>query len=238
MRVQGSFLIVFVLASGSAIGCGEEPTPVPADTREDRQVTRDLVSADGDAQEAVEIIESDLSEEVVSDIAALDVGRSDVADLSIDMSVAAVTCGQGFTGPALDEFVPEAEPGYADDVAALGTLPASVDYSGLFSIQMSTVNYMLGRTEGTFASEEDLDAAGPMGEAIRAAAAAGGGQIDYLMLRRGLHHNYYCSRAIPPALSAFRATYGDYETWTSTDVSCSRAKDGPRRLYVHPSGDA
>lgn len=150
-----------------------------------------------------------------------------------------VACGASLPGPG-PLATGEDAPGYFDEVAALGPLelPAPVDIAHLTAEQRTLVSFMLLRPEGDTVSQADVDAAGPLGQAVAAAIAkAGGHDVDLPLLRRGLYHLYACSRPLPPTLDDLRVHFGDYTTWSEQTVHCSRAKAAERRLYRRADGE-
>lgn len=150
-----------------------------------------------------------------------------------------VACGTALPGPPLKADVAEAQPGYADELAALDLsgLPDPIDYSGDSKLAIAVVNYMLGRDSGTRISRAEAAERGGFGRAVLGAFAKGsGGRLDFPFLRRGLHYFYPCSRPLPADLATLRRRYGDYRGWPAQDIPCSRPKDGPRRLYESPDG--
>lgn len=161
------------------------------------------------------------------------------ADAAIDAPPPSVTCGQAFPGPVLPTGVVEAEPGYADALAALDLTSVAypIDLAAESTITRAVVNYTLGVVGQTSITEAQVIAAGPLGDAVRGAVAiTGDNSVDLRFLRRGLHHFTPCARALPPDLDALRARYGDWTTWPSTTVPCAAPKNGPRRIFERPDG--
>lgn len=109
--------------------------------------------------------------------------------------------------------------------------PDPVDFSAESRITKMLAGYLLGRPAATEASHDDANAAGPLGRTLLAAAVPAPGRLDGKLLRYGLYATYLCSTPVPPSLEALVARYGDYRAWSSFDIDCSRAKDGPRRIY-------
>lgn len=145
-----------------------------------------------------------------------------------------VACGTTLPGPALADGVTETQPGYAAELAALDltTVPDPLDYSTSSAFVREVVNYMLERAAGTSVTHAEALAKGELGRAVLGAAAKGtGGKIDITFLRRGLYAFYSCSRPLPIDLDTFKARYGDYQTWSKTDIGCSAPKNGPRRIW-------
>ena len=145
-----------------------------------------------------------------------------------------VQCGSLLPGPALRPELTEAQPGYAQELAALDlrSVPDPLDYSKTSKLTIALVNYMLGRSAGTQVSHQDALRQGGLGQAVLAAAAkASGGGLDFSFLRRGLYFFYPCSRPLPDSLLTLRQRYGDYRLWPSHEIACARPKNGPRRIY-------
>lgn len=174
--------------------------------------------------------------------AALDPAPPQLVDGGQDQGVSdelvpPVACGSALPGPPLKPDVAEAQPGYAAELLALdlARLPDPIDYAGESKLAIAVVNYMLGRSAGTRVSLAEARAQGGLGQAVLGAFAKGSaGRLDFAFLRRGLHHFYPCARPLPADLAGLRRRYGDYRSWPSQDIPCSRAKDGPRRLYEAP----
>lgn len=148
-------------------------------------------------------------------------------------------CGDTYPGPT-PVNAQEFQPGYEDAVAELDLQahPPPYDLSGEGGLQAGLVNYMLGRYGGRTVTEDDLVAAGGMGDAIRAAYASGEGSLDFLFLRWGFHHHYYCEVAVPADLDDFVARYGDFTAWPMNETPCGAPKDTPRRMWEDPEGRA
>lgn len=145
-----------------------------------------------------------------------------------------VACGSLLPGPPLKTDVTEGQPGYADELAALdlSRVADPLDYSAESKLAIAVINYMLGRSSGVRISHAEARQGGGLGRAVLGAAAKGtAGRIDFAFLRRGLHYFYPCSRPLPKNLIELRLRYGNYRTWPSHEVPCSRPKDGPRRIY-------
>jgi len=51
------------------------------------------------------------------------------------------------------------------------------------------------------------------------------------LLRSGLFRFYLCRAQVPQSLEELVSRYGDYTSWISFEIPCSRAKDGPRRIH-------
>lgn len=143
-----------------------------------------------------------------------------------------VACGEDLPGPPMASVV-EAEPGFAEELAAVDTdgVADPIDYGSESKLVRGVINYMLGRASGTTAARAEALDAGVFGRVILASAAREDGGIDVVFLRRGLHHAYLCSRPLPADLDEVRRRYGDYRSWPSSTVACSRPKGGPRRLF-------
>jgi len=142
-----------------------------------------------------------------------------------------VACGAALPGPAMSSI--ESEPDYAQQVAALdlSVVADPHDYSAEIGLTRGLVNYMLGRTEGTSVTSAELDAAGPLGAAVRAAIAiTGGHSIDLTFLRRGLYYAYNCGSTFPATLDELNARYGDIQTWPTVMQDCAPPKGLPRRI--------
>lgn len=149
----------------------------------------------------------------------------------------AVACGSELPGPPLKADVTEAQPGYAEELAALelSSVADPFDYSAESKLAITVINYMLGRAQGTSIAHREAMERGGLGRAVLGAAAKGtAGRIDLSFLRRGLHYFYPCTRPLPADLPELRRRYGDYRTWTAQEIACSRPKNGPRRLYENP----
>ncbi len=142
-----------------------------------------------------------------------------------------VACGATLPGPAMTTL--ESEPDYAQQVAALDltTVADPYDFSAEIALTRGLVNYMLGRADGTTVTRAELDAAGPLGTAVRAAIAITGGHaIDLPFLRRGLYHAYNCSSTFPATLDELELRFGDTEAWPSVLQDCAAPKGLPRRV--------
>ena len=145
-----------------------------------------------------------------------------------------VACGAVLPGPPLSSL--ESEPDYAQQVAALDLAAVAdpYDYSAEIALTRGLVNYMLGRAEGTIVTRADFAAAGPLGDAVRAAITITGGRsIDLPFLRRGLYHAYNCSSTFPATLDELELRFGDTETWPSVIQDCAAPKGLPRRVRSH-----
>jgi hypothetical protein len=145
-----------------------------------------------------------------------------------------VECGSPLPGPTLRPERTEAQPGYAQELAALDLrrVPDPLDYSTASKLTIAVVNYMLGRSAGTQVSHHEALQKGGLGQAVLAAAAkTTDGRIDFPFLRRGFYYFYPCSRPLPASLLALRLRYGDYRLWPSHELGCARPKNGPRRFY-------
>lgn len=169
------------------------------------------------------------------DLAAPDAAASPPPDAALPVVLEPpVACGTALPGPALKPDVTEAQPGYADELAALdlSRVPDPFDYAAESKLAVAVINYMLGRSQGTSISHRDALAVGGLGRAVLGAAAKGmGGRVDFSFLRRGLHHFYPCSRPLPGNLTELRRRYGDFRSWPMQEITCSAAKNGPRRIY-------
>ena len=163
-----------------------------------------------------------------------------IADASVALDDAGVdagwsvpiACGTELPGPALDQGAVEISRDYAAELAArdFSSLRDPFDYSGESALRKALVDYMLGEPRSFF-TREQAEHSGPLGRAVVGAAAGDGGTaIDFTFLRRGLHYFYLCSRPVPASLEDFKAQYGDYTTWPTETVECSKPKGGPRRL--------
>jgi hypothetical protein len=147
---------------------------------------------------------------------------------------APVACGTPLPGAPLTPGVVEAPRGYAEALAAvdLSSLPDPFDFTGETEFVRGVIRFMLGTTSGTTISHAEALDAGGLGRAVLAAAARGqGGELDFAFLRQGLYYHYPCSRPLPNDLAELKSLYGDYVTWPTRRIDCSRPKDGPRTLY-------
>ncbi|MFO0676871.1 MAG: hypothetical protein U0169_10070 [Polyangiaceae bacterium] len=202
----------------------------------------------------------DASSKAIDGGSAVDAGTVEVADAGAPISTEdaagdgsapvalGVACGAALPGAPMARGIVESAVSYDDFVRTVAdtdvrAVPDPLDYSTASALTRGLVNYMLERKEGTTLSRDEASRAGPFGEVILAAAAKGGiggpdgGALDVTMLRRGLHHHYRCVRKVPTTLAGVRALYGDYTTWPTRTIACSRPKDGPRRLREnHESG--
>jgi len=142
-------------------------------------------------------------------------------------------------GPDMLEGTVEAEQDFVARAASvdLSVVPDPVDLSGHSRFEVAVVRWMVGVARGNTLSHSDLEAAGPLGQAVLvASAAADGDGIDFLVLREGLQHTYHCSRPLPGSLDVLRTRYGDYEEWALEDLPCGAPKDERRRVWSHPDG--
>lgn len=152
----------------------------------------------------------------------------------------AASCDASFPGPEmLDGTVESVDLAtYEGLVADLDlTVAPTIDLDSIDDFQATVVNWMLGRRRGHKVTLEAAAKAGPLGDAVLAAIASGGGDaVDFELLRIGLQHTYLCSRPLPPDLDALIERYGDYTTWDMSDVPCGLPKDTQRRMYYEPAG--
>lgn len=152
----------------------------------------------------------------------------------------AATCGDTFPGPPMLSGILEDDPTYKTDVADIPreTIDGAVVMLDTPEFFRATVGFMLGTPTGYEITEEQLQAAGPLGDAVRVAIASATGEdvIDVAMLRRGLQYAYLCSRPLPRSLDELKARYGDYTTWNTRQTDCSHAKGGVRIFYDDPQG--
>lgn len=144
----------------------------------------------------------------------------------------AETCGPTLEGPPLVPGAFETDPNLAARFAALdpARAPDPVDYASETRATQMMVRYMVG-VPGSSVTHADARRAGPLGDALLRAAVPAPGRLDGALLRYGLYATYLCSTPVPRSLDALVARYGDYRAWASFDVDCSRAKDGPRRIF-------
>lgn len=143
------------------------------------------------------------------------------------------TCGAVLPGVPMNGDLLEAQAGYASELASVdvSTVADPFDFGRENAFVRSIVNFVLERSSGTSFARSEALARGGLGQALLASAARGrDGKLDVPFLRRGLYHDYSCSRAFPQNLAAFKTRFGDYTTWESTTVDCSKPKNGPRRL--------
>ena len=151
-------------------------------------------------------------------------------DAAVDAGPPPFACGEALPGPALKDNLTEGAPGFAEALAAvdLATIPDPLDYTAASAVLTRPfMNWMLDRAEGTSVTHEEA-LRHPMGRAVLASAA--NGKFDLLFLRRALYFYNACTAPVPRDLDAFVATYGDYTTWPTFTIDCSKPKNGPRRI--------
>lgn len=185
----------------------------------------DAATADADAGAGA--VEADGGDGALDAATERDVGHEDAA---IGPPVA---CGTVLPGEPMKPGLTETQPGYAMELGAvdLSTVPDPFDVSAESTLGRGVVNFMLERSSGTTVTHAGALALGGIGKAVLGAAAKGqDGKIDFAFLRRGLHYHYPCTRPVPRDLGVFKSRYGDFATWPTTTIPCSKPKNGPRRL--------
>lgn len=192
-----------------------------------------LVAACGDSDASGTDTGADAGELPATNAGSVDAGHA--SDAALDAAlVPPVACGAALPGVAMKSDLIEAEPGYAAALAALDLTKVADPFnmSGESKLVRGIANFMLVRSTGTSFTATDAKQSAGMGEGLLGAAAKGtGGRLDVTFLRRGLQYFYPCSRPLPKDLATLKARYGDYTTWTSATIACSKPKNGPRRLH-------
>ena len=185
-----------------------------------------LVACGGSAALAP-AVETPPDTEVPDDPAPRDAGTR--KDAAADAGPPSFACGEALPGPALKEDLTEAEPGFAEALAAvdLAMIPDPLDYAAASSLTRSVMIWMLDRSDGTSVTHAEA-LRHPMGRAVLASAATG--RFDLAFLRRALYFYNACTRPVPRDLPALVARYGDYTTWPTFTLDCSKPKNGPRRI--------
>ena len=148
-----------------------------------------------------------------------------------------VACGETLPGVALQADLIEAQPGFADELAAvdLTLAPDPFDYSSESRSMQALINYMLGRAETSPLAHKDA-ITGMAKSVLAGAARRTSNGLDLVFMRRGFHHFYLCERNLPVSLAELERRYGSYLTWERVDIACARPKDGPRRIWRNPEG--
>jgi len=216
------WLLVSALGIATAIACGaDDPTASPPSSVDGGDGT------DGSPSDDDGGTSRDGDDE--------DSGRADSGNRNDAGFAPPVACGAVLPGEPMRPGLVEGQPGYADELAATDTSAVAdpFDYSAESTLIRGVINFMLLRGgAGTSITRADALASGPMGKAVLAAAAKGtGGRVNIQFLRRGLHYHYPCARPVPKDLATLKARYGDFKTWPTRTIGCSRPKNVPRRIH-------
>ena len=149
------------------------------------------------------------------------------------------TCDNAVGGITLPSDRTEATPGFEDELRALLANDTQPEYriATESGFQRAVLAYAIEKPPVDLAeivTRAELDALGPMGEAVRGAflesQASGETGFDLRFLRRGLHRYYYCSRRAPLTLDEFQKVYPDARPPNARLVNSS-PKAGERQLW-------
>ncbi len=167
-----------------------------------------------------------------------------VADLTqdaghIEEQYRLADCDNAVGGIALPSDRTEATPGFDEELISLLENDTKGEYliATESSFQRAVLAYAMEKPPAELAesvTRSQLDALGPIGDAVRGAflesEASGEPGFDLRFLRRGLHRYYYCSRKAPLTLEDFWGMYPDARAPVSRLVDSS-PKASERQLW-------